>query len=610
MARLAMALVALVLMSSAQAQQKQTQPKQYCTPEAYLPDQIEKSMKVCDAIIADSRQPAREKIQAYQNRGDLYLRKQEYSSSLQNFNQAIALLATQKIVPYRGFGGPAPRAGEIDDIQASSIYRSRAWLFVNQKDHTRAIADYTKSLQIRPRSTDVLYSRAESYEALGQYDRALEDLNQLIADSSNGINARDAKARGGIYLKKKDYDRAIQDFSKAIELAAQGGSNHIDKEVLANRAAAYLAKGDVERALQDLDKAIVGNERVARYRNHRGLAYRKKGDIDRAFEEFDAAIKSASSNDNRAEFLVNRADIWKEKGDWFKAFEDYQSALTISPSHAAAAAGRDAARLAISRPAPSVAAAPPVALPAVSVPAAKPAAIVNERRVALVIGNGSYQSVTALPNPRRDAETLAQALRGVGFQSVQVTADLTRDRLAQALQSFAAEADKADWAVVYFAGHGIEIGGINYLIPIDAKLKADRDVPLETVALDQVLATVAGARKLRLVVLDACRDNPFVAKMTRTIAGRSIGRGLASIEPEGGTLVAFAAKHGQTALDGAQGGNSPFVSALVKHLQSPNVEISKMFRLVRDDVLASTGKQQEPFTYGSLPGQDFFFKVQ
>jgi tetratricopeptide (TPR) repeat protein len=613
MARLAMALVALALISPAQAQQKQAQPKQYCTPEAYLPDQIEKSMKVCDAIIADSRQPAREKIQAYQNRGDLYLRKQEYSSSLQNFNQAIALLATQKIVPYRGFGGPAPRVGEIDDIQASSVYRSRAWLFVNQKQHARAIEDYTKSLQIRPQDRDMLYSRAMSYQELGQYDRAMEDIDKAIAiatASSTDIYPRDVKARAELFLKKGDYDRAIRDFDKTIELNAKTNQTYVDKEVLANRAAAYLAKGDADRALQDLNKAIVGNEGVARYRHHRGLAYRKKGDVDRALEEFSAAIKSASPNDNRAEFLVNRADIWKEKAEWFKAFEDYQSALTINPSHAAAAAGRDAARLAISRPAPSIAAAPPAVSPALASPAAKPASIINERRVALIIGNGSYQSVTALPNPRRDAETLAQALRGVGFQSVQVAADLTRDRLAQALQAFAAEADRADWAVVYFAGHGIEIGGVNYLIPTDARLKADRDVPLETVALDQVLATVAGAKKLRLVVLDACRDNPFVARMTRTIAGRSIGRGLASIEPEGGTLVAFAAKHGQTALDGAQGGNSPFVSALVKHLQSPNVEISKMFRLVRDDVLASTGKQQEPFTYGSLPGQDFFFRVQ
>lgn len=607
MARLAILLAALVLTTPALAQQKP-----YCTPAAYAPDDVQKSMKACDAIIADSRQPAKHKMQAYQNRGDLHMQRQEFASALQNYNQAVALLATQKIVPYRGWGGPLPKAGEVDDIQASGVYSSRAWLFVNQKQHSRAIEDYTKALQIRPKDQANLYSRAKSHEALGQYDRAIDNLDKAIAvatASSQDPHPDHVQARGELYFKRGSYDRAIQDFSSILELNAKANQPH-NKHVLAHRAAAYLAKGDADRALADLDKAIVGNENVARYRNHRGLAYRRKGDLDRALEDFSAAIKGASAEDNRAEFLVSRADIWKEKGDWFKAFEDYQSALTINPSHSAAARGRDEARLALSRPEPNVAAAPPAALPAAAAPAVKPAQIVNERRVALLIGNAAYQSVAALPNPRRDAETLARALRGVGFQSVQLVSDLSREQLAKALQSFASEADSADWAVVYFAGHGLEIGGINYLIPVDAKLKADRDVPLEAVALDQVLTSVAGARKLRLVVLDACRDNPFLAKMTRTIAGRSIGRGLASIEPEGGTLVAFAAKHGQTALDGAQGGNSPFVSALVKHLQSPNVEISKMFRLVRDDVLASTGRQQEPFTYGSLPGQDFFFKVQ
>jgi uncharacterized caspase-like protein len=137
-------------------------------------------------------------------------------------------------------------------------------------------------------------------------------------------------------------------------------------------------------------------------------------------------------------------------------------------------------------------------------------------------------------------------------------------------------------------------------------LKDDRDVQDEAVPLDRLLSAIEGAKKLRLVVLDACRDNPFVAQMRRSVGTRSIGRGLARIEPEGGTLVAYAAKHGQVALDG-DGANSPFVGALVKHLQTPGLEINKLFRLVRDDVMAVTGRKQEPFVYGSLPGEDFFF---
>jgi len=182
----------------------------------------------------------------------------------------------------------------------------------------------------------------------------------------------------------------------------------------------------------------------------------------------------------------------------------------------------------------------------------------------------------------------------------------TRDKLISGLRAFEDEAERADWAVIYYAGHGIEMGGINYLVPVDAKLKADRDVQDEAVPLDRALSAISGAKKLRLVILDACRDNPFIQQMRRTIASRSIGRGLARIEPEGGTLVAFAAKHGQTALDG-NGKNSPFATALLSHLAQPNVEVNKLFRIVRDDVLEATSQRQEPFVYGSLPGQDFYF---
>src|SRR5262249_33495818 len=156
---------------------------------------------------------------------------------------------------------------------------------------------------------------------------------------------------------------------------------------------------------------------------------------------------------------------------------------------------------------------------------------------------------------------------------------------------FAAAADRADWAVVYFAGHGLEVDGVNYLVPVDAKLASDRDVTFEAVSHEQVLQAVEGARKLRLVILDDCRDNPFVKTMTRSASStRSIGRGLANIEPEGATLVVYAAKHGHTTLDGTGANtNSPFIIALVKHLDTAGLEINLLFRKVRDEVLAATG---------------------
>jgi len=230
------------------------------------------------------------------------------------------------------------------------------------------------------------------------------------------------------------------------------------------------------------------------------------------------------------------------------------------------------------------------------------------RRVALIIGNAEYRYSPLLINPTRDAPLLASTLRNAGFESVVVKTDLTREGTIQALRDFAAIADTADWAVVYYSGHGIEFGGANYMIPIDARLKADRDIDLEAVNVGQVMNAIEGAKRLRVIILDACRDNPFASQMRRTNASRSLGRGLASIEPEAGTLVVYAAKHGEVALDGS-GTNSPFVEALVKRInQRPGLEIRRLFDFVRDDVLASTGKKQQPFSYGSLSAsEDFYF---
>ena len=241
--------------------------------------------------------------------------------------------------------------------------------------------------------------------------------------------------------------------------------------------------------------------------------------------------------------------------------------------------------------------------------ATPPAPSANERRVALVIGNSAYRHAGVLPNARRDAESIAAALRAAGFQTVRVLFDLDLAGMNTALRDFEPEADRADWAVLYFAGHGIEVNGVNHLIPVDARLRSDRDVPDETVTLARVLDRIENARKLRMVILDACRDNPFLPRMQR-VATRSIGRGLAPIaDMPGGTLVAFAARAGQIAQDGETGANSPFVRALTRHMAEPGLEVNLLFRRVRDDVLASTGRRQEPFTYGSLPSDPLFFRA-
>ena len=224
-------------------------------------------------------------------------------------------------------------------------------------------------------------------------------------------------------------------------------------------------------------------------------------------------------------------------------------------------------------------------------------------RVALVIGNSVYDHVPALPNPINDATDIGATLGRLGFAVTQLE-NVKYENLRQALRTFRREATAAKIAVVYFAGHGIEVDKHNFLVPVDARLETDGDVDYEAVPLDMVTNSVEGASEFGLVLLDACRDNPFRKSMKREKGStRSIGRGLARPTESGGdTLIVYAAMEGTTASDG-KGLNSPFASALLRHMEEPGLEVGIMFRRVSDDVVSSTGRQQKPVWYGSLPSK-------
>lgn len=227
-----------------------------------------------------------------------------------------------------------------------------------------------------------------------------------------------------------------------------------------------------------------------------------------------------------------------------------------------------------------------------------------EKRVALVIGNSAYQHVVRLANPANDSEAMSEVFKKAGFDVVELKRDLTVSEMRRALRDFADSVSDADVAIVYYAGHGIEIDGRNYLIPVDAVLQRDIDAFDEAIPLDRILTVIEPAKQLRLVILDACRDNPFNRNMKRTIGSRGIGRGLAKVEPESpNTLIAFAAKAGSTASDG-ESIHSPFTAALVKFLPRPGLDLRRAFGYARDDVLKATNNRQEPFIYGSLGGDD------
>ena len=225
-----------------------------------------------------------------------------------------------------------------------------------------------------------------------------------------------------------------------------------------------------------------------------------------------------------------------------------------------------------------------------------------DKRVALIIGISKYQQVPPLPNPTRDADAIGALFKKAGFDVVENERDLGITDLKRVIREFSQKTRDADVAVIYYAGHGIEVDGTNYLVAADAKLSNDFDVEDETVSLDRVLKALDSAKRLRLIIIDACRENPFSKSMKRTVASRSIGRGLARIEPTStNTLVAFAAKAGAVADDG-DGENSQFVQALVKYIAEPGLDLRLALGRVRDEVLQRTGMRQEPFVYGSLGG--------
>ena len=226
------------------------------------------------------------------------------------------------------------------------------------------------------------------------------------------------------------------------------------------------------------------------------------------------------------------------------------------------------------------------------------------KRVALVIGNGAYEHVPALKNPANDATDLATTLGELGFE-VTLHTDKAQSGMLDVLREFRLTADAAEIALVYFAGHGIEIDRQNYLLPIDAQLQNDTDVNFEAITLETLMFAASGAERLSMIIVDACRDNPFKTTMKRSNASRSIGQGLAAVEPSRNTLVAYAAKEGTTAADGI-GRNSPYASALISALQEPRIEVGLMMRRVRDDVLNATAGRQEPFVYGSLSADEIF----
>jgi peptidoglycan hydrolase-like protein with peptidoglycan-binding domain len=227
-----------------------------------------------------------------------------------------------------------------------------------------------------------------------------------------------------------------------------------------------------------------------------------------------------------------------------------------------------------------------------------------DRRVAFVVGNGAYKNVTPLPNPPIDAKAMAGLLRNVGFDVVEGT-NLTRDKMTEKLLEFGKKAQGADVALFFYAGHGLALNGTNYLLPVDADIKSEIDVKLgSAIDIDVTLDQTMSDARVKLVFLDACRDNPFAAKLRslKSTRGINVQTGLAEMKSGEGTLIAFATGPGQTALDGEVGTHSPFTRALLANIAKPGVEIQEAMTKVRAQVNEETDKGQLPWGHTDLIG--------
>jgi tetratricopeptide (TPR) repeat protein len=507
-------------------------------------------------------------------------------------------------------------AGKVTGKDLGNALSVRGTALAVKHDLDKAIVAFGAAHEADPDNINYLISRGVVYEDKGDDDHAMADFNLVLQMRPNTALA--LNNRGTLYLRRAAFPSALDDFNAAIKIAPKLYLAHT------NRGRVLTVNKDFDGALADFAEAEQIDPAQPQARNYRCMTYTAMGQFDKAIADCTSIIEKAPKN---LFTVTSRGDAYLAKGDLEAALKDYNFVLGLNPNFVRAHAGRgqlfekkrDLEKARADYRSAAFALTPydnidtkfarQKARERLDALTPKGPAGTASRRIALIVGNGAYKNVHALENPPRDARLIAGALRDIGFQTVTLANDLTRDKFFEALHAFAGEAEKADWAVVYYAGHGLEIGGVNYLVPVDARLAADRDAEIEAVALEQVIAAVGGARKLRLVMLDACRDNPFAPTMQRTMALKLVDKGLSNIEPEAGFMVVYAAKHGETALDG-EGGDSPFAIALARDIREPRVEVRKLFDIVRDDVWSASRHQQQPFTYGSPPGrEDFYFVV-
>lgn len=508
----------------------------------------------------------------------------------------------------------------------ATIYFWRAVGWNKKGNYSQVISDAGEALRLKP---DVaLYNlRGSAYYDKGEYDIAIADFNDAIRiGPPSGIVFHN---RGNAFRSRGDHAKAIADYDQAIKLGPR------DAFTYQNRGSAKQALGDLDGALADINEAIRLNPALPSPLNNRTVIWRAKGDFDRAIADGTEAIRLAKAKapvnvmTPPGSVLISaytqRGLAYEAKGDYEHARQDFNATLEGVAADAGSKANQATAKVRLSllsdtvapspqppRTAPSTPSAEPQQT-AASTPVPPPAPVTNTNtglRVALVIGNGAYAHVKALPNPPNDARSIARSLRDIGF-TVSEGIDLDRAAMQKTTRDFLREAARAQVAVVYYAGHGVQIDGRNYLVPVDVRLQAGSNITDAMIDMDTILAGLDDQVRTNILILDACRNNPVAPQVASAGPSRAIepGSGLAAPAALGpgatlgaGTLIAFATAPGQVALDG-EGANSPFSAALSRHIGTPGLEVQQMLTRVRAEVVASTKAKQVPWSNSSLLGE-------
>jgi tetratricopeptide (TPR) repeat protein len=470
------------------------------------------------------------------------------------------------------------------DPKNITAYNNRGFAYRLKADYDRAIRDLDEAIKLDPKNVVAYNNRGIAYGRKGEHDRAIRDYDEAIR-----INPNHAEAyanRGVAYREKGDDERAMVDVSEAIRIDPKISSPYTLRGLLFEKMGQHdRATSDYNEAFRLADETIKTNPKRETAYNTRGLVYNQRAQYDQAIADLNEAIRLFPTY---PQAFKNRGISFEGKGDLRRALADFREALRLWPTNRDALDG-------LKRVEQTLAAADPSPVP--------PLAASQQRRVALVIGNGDYRHAAKLANPTNDAADIAQALRRLGFEVVEGR-DLDKRAMEDKVREFGRKLDRADLALFFYAGHGIQVGGKNYLIPVDGKLERAGDLNFETFDISFILGQMEADQRVNLVFLDACRDNPLTRSFARSLGTRStsVGQGLATIQSAIGTLIAFATQPDAVAHDG-EGRNSPFTAALLKHLSTPGLEIGAVMRRVRADVIAETRQKQVPWDHSSLVGE-------